>query len=82
MQDKGDPICSAVTILVRTIGRYLQQEGLLSGVQVDEGFLELKLVPYDDVRIHFALNILQLGLNDLMAEWADHVELTIKEKRR
>lgn len=82
MQEQGDPVCASVTLLVRTIGRYLQQQGLLVGVEINEGLLQLDVIASSDERIGVACGILRLGLNDLMTEWPSHVKLIVKEKRR
>ncbi len=79
MQKQGDPLCAAVTVLVRTIGRYLQQEGLLVEVKIDAGSLELELVDSINECNRIAYSILKLGLNDLMTEWPNHVKLIEKE---
>ncbi|NIZ47347.1 ribosomal-processing cysteine protease Prp [Entomospira nematocerorum] len=74
-------VCLAVSFLSRTATRFLQKADKIHDIYISDGFLQWKVrrLEYDPV-VETSLDLLLLGLQDLVSEWPDELIIQTHEE--
>ncbi|NIZ40143.1 ribosomal-processing cysteine protease Prp [Entomospira entomophila] len=74
-------VCLAVSLLSRTTTRFLQKVDKIHDIHIDDGFLQwqVRTLEYDPV-VKTSLDMLLLGLQDLVSEWPNELVIQTHEE--
>jgi uncharacterized protein YsxB (DUF464 family) len=73
-------VCAAVSMLVRTTGRYLISMDLVEEETIDRDSVYIAVKKNDDGRAEAAWQFLLIGLNDLKQDYPDLITLKFERK--
>ncbi|NIZ19278.1 ribosomal-processing cysteine protease Prp [Entomospira culicis] len=74
------PLCLAVSVLSRTVTRYLEKHKLIEEIVVHDGYLHWRIRDPLNPQLIIAMEILLQGIEDLTSEWQERITINFNKE--